>query len=98
MTLFGFAGWFLGEPRLVTFTDFYQLISRFLLTGGFLFAGIVTLVKRKRIKEFGSLVLSALTMGLVLAFNNATAFIRASLNKKHHWFCTPKIENRSIVK
>jgi hypothetical protein len=98
MTLFGFSGWFLGEPRLVNLTDFLDLVSRFLVTAGFIFAGLVTLVKRKQIKEFGHLVGATLTMGLVLAFSNGAAFFKALINGKLHWFCTPKIRNRSIVK
>ena len=97
MTLFGFAGWFLGEPRLLTMTDFLQLITRFLVTAGFILAGIVTLYKRDKIKEFWHFLFSAFTMGLLMAFWNGFAFTKATFNRKLHWFCTPKIANVEVI-
>jgi cellulose synthase/poly-beta-1,6-N-acetylglucosamine synthase-like glycosyltransferase len=97
MTLFGFAGWFLGEITLFTFADITELVARFLITAGFFFAGAITLLKRKQLNELGHLLLSVFTMGLLLAFTNAIAFTRAVFKKELHWFCTPKIANVGVV-
>jgi cellulose synthase/poly-beta-1,6-N-acetylglucosamine synthase-like glycosyltransferase len=97
MTVFGFAGWFLGELKLFTLVDFQVFWVRILLTAGFMFAGIVTLIKRKKMNEFFHLILSLFTMGLVLAVSNSIAFIKAALNQKLHWYCTPKIANTDVI-
>ncbi len=93
MTIFGLGGWALGEPRLVTFSDFIDFASKWAITAGFLSAGIVTLYKRKQLSETGQFILSITTMGLVLAVCNSIAFSRSVLNRKLHWFCTPKTAN-----
>ncbi|MBN2368272.1 glycosyltransferase [Candidatus Woesearchaeota archaeon] len=97
MTLFGFAGWFLGEPTLFNMMDFVDLLSRFAFTAGFLVMGIIALHKQRLLKEFGYLLLSSFTMGLILAVANTVAFTRAVFNKGLHWYCTPKIANESIM-
>jgi cellulose synthase/poly-beta-1,6-N-acetylglucosamine synthase-like glycosyltransferase len=98
MTFFGFGGWFLGEPSLMQLSDLLEFFSRFLFTAGFLFMGFLTLYRHKLLKEAGYLVVSAFTVGLVLAVSNSFAFIKAVLNQKLHWYCTPKIDNVQIVK
>jgi len=98
MTLFGFAGWFLGDPSLFNLHDIFTLVFRFLYTAGFIFMGIITLFKHKLAKETGYLVLSAFTVGLVLAISNSYALFRAFTNRKLHWYCTPKVENEGALK
>lgn len=98
MTFFGFAGWFLGELKLFTFSDFIQFWSKLFVTAGFLFTGLVTLYKRNRLNEAGYLILSAFTMGIVISVANAIAFSKATFNKKLHWFCTPKAANSDVIK
>lgn len=98
MTIFGFSGWFLGEPTLFKWQDILDLSVRMIYTAGFLLMGLITLIKLERTKEFGHLVMSAFTVGLVLAFSNSIAFSKAVLNKPLHWYCTPKVENTSVVK
>lgn len=96
MTLFGFAGWFLGEFELINVNEVVTLISRFIYTSGFIFMGAFALYKKKQLKEFPYLFLSALTMGLVLCIANSIAFFRAVSNKKLAWFCTPKAANNDF--
>lgn len=98
MTFFGFAGWFFGELKLLTFSDFIQLWSKIFMTGGFVFAAIIALYKRNRLNEFWYLVLSVFTMGLVIATSNAVAFTKAVFNKRLGWFCTPKVANVDVIK
>jgi cellulose synthase/poly-beta-1,6-N-acetylglucosamine synthase-like glycosyltransferase len=98
MTIFGFGGWFIGEPGLFNYRDFLVFLSRFLLTAGFLIMGIITLWKHKMMRDFPYLVLASFTMGLVLAIANSIAFFRAVANKKLHWFCTPKAANTTVVR
>lgn len=98
MTFFGFSMWFLGEPALFRFNDVLDLIIKILLTGGFLLMGFVTLFKHKLLKEVPYLIGAVFTVGLVLAAGNAYAFIKAILNQKLHWYCTPKIDNSSALK
>ena len=98
MTFFGFAGWFLGELKLFTFSDFIQFWSKLFVTAGFIFAGLVTLYKRNRLNEAKYLILSVFTMGIVISVANAIAFTKAVFNKKLHWFCTPKAANSDIIK
>jgi len=50
MTVFGFSGWFLGEPQLFNMQDVVTLLSRFLFTAGFLVMGILTLWKKRQKK------------------------------------------------
>jgi cellulose synthase (UDP-forming) len=97
MTIFGFMGWFFGEIKLFTLSDFLDFWFRILITGGFLVTGLVTLYKRKRVNEFGELILSVFTMGIVLSFSNAIAFTKAVFNKKLHWFCTAKVANVDVM-
>jgi len=98
MTIFGLSGWFFGELKLVTFSDLFQFWSKIFVTAGFLFTGIVTLYKRKKLSEMKYLILSIFTVGIVIAVSNSIAFIKALLNKKPRWFCTPKIANLDIIK
>ena len=97
MTFFGFAGWFTGEPSLFNFQDIFNFSARFLYTAGFLIMGAITLQKHGMIKEFRYLLATAFTVGIVLAVSNTVAFVKAALNKKLHWFCTPKIDNAKIA-
>jgi len=97
MTVFGFSGWFLGDPSLFDINDIADLISRFVYTAGFLIMGLIALWKLNKLKEFGHLVLSALTVGLVLAVANSIAFFRAVFNIGLHWYCTPKIANEDVA-
>ncbi len=98
MTIFGFGGWFFGEVKLFTMGDFMEFWARILMTAGFMFMGIITLVKRKRLEEFKYMVLSIFSMGIVMAFAMATAFSKAMFNRKLHWYCTPKIANADVMK
>ncbi len=97
MTIFGFVGWFVGEPQLFSLQDMVTLLSRFMLTAGFLFIGAATLIKRKIIKEFPQLLLSVFTLGLILAIANTVAFFKAAFNSELHWFCTVKDDNYEFV-
>ena len=96
MTIFGFTGWFLGEPSLFNISDLLNLLSRFAFTAGFLFMGIVALWKLGRLNEVKYLVLGAFTVGIVLAMANTIALTRAVFNKGLHWYCTPKAANVSV--
>ncbi|MBW2992579.1 glycosyltransferase [Candidatus Woesearchaeota archaeon] len=98
MTIFGFSGWFLGEPTLFNWQDTIDLFSRFMFTAGFLFMGAITLIKQNKLGEFGYLVASAFTVGLVLAVSNSMAFFKAIFNKPLHWYCTPKARNNTALK
>ena len=60
--------------------------------------GLVALIKLNRAREFKYLVLSAFTVGLVLAVANTIAFTLAVFNKGLHWHCTPKIANEEVLK
>jgi len=98
MTLFGFGGWFLGEIKLLTLSDFMVFWTRIGLTAGFLFMGLTTLIKRRKLNEIGYLLLTFFTIGLVIAASNSIAFTKAVFNRKLHWFCTPKIANEFAIK
>jgi len=94
----GFSGWFLGEIKLFTMGDFMEFWARILMTAGFMFMGITTLVKRKRLEELRYMIVSIFSMGIVMAFAMATAFSKAMFNRKLHWYCTPKIANADVMK
>ncbi|PIY60334.1 hypothetical protein COY95_02315, partial [Candidatus Woesearchaeota archaeon CG_4_10_14_0_8_um_filter_47_5] len=98
MTIFGLGGWFFGEPSLFNIQDIIDLFSRFLITAGFMVAGLITLKKRNRLEEVHYLILSSLTLGLVLSVANGIAFLRASANRGLGWFCTPKLANEEALK
>lgn len=97
MTLFGFAGWFLGELNLFTIHDFTKFALTFFYTSGFLFMGIIAMSRKNQLKELHFLLLSALTLGIVLSVANSIAFIRAVANKKLQWYCTPKKSNYDLI-
>jgi len=97
MTFFGLSGWFVGDPRLFMWSDLVEFFSRFAYTAGFFLMGGITLWKRNFIKEFPYFIYTAFTMGLVISVANSTAFFKAITNKKLHWFCTPKIDNRKVM-
>ncbi len=96
MTIFGFLGWFSGEPALFTFQDILTMAVRVLYTGGFLLMGIITLYKHEQLSELPYLVWSIVTVGIILAVANSFAFFKAALNKQLNWFCTPKTANKNI--
>jgi cellulose synthase/poly-beta-1,6-N-acetylglucosamine synthase-like glycosyltransferase len=98
MTFFGFAGWFLGDPTLLSLGDVVDLIAKSALTAGFIIMGAITLKKQKALKELPYMIISVFTVGVVLAAGNTYAFIKAILNKNLHWYCTPKNENENVVK
>ncbi|MBL7056121.1 glycosyltransferase [Candidatus Woesearchaeota archaeon] len=93
MTLFGFAGWFIGEPQIMTLSDVMDMTARIILTAGFLVIGTLTLYKKNILNEFPKFILSVLSIGIILAVANTVAFSRAIINKRLHWHCTPKVEN-----
>jgi len=97
MTFFGFAGWFLGDLKMFTFKDFANLLFTFTLTSGFLLMGLFVLYKRKQLKSFPYLIASTMSIGIVLSAANTVAIVRAMLNKKLGWFCTPKVANDKFV-
>jgi len=97
MTLFGMLGWFVGDPALFNPQDLFTMVSRFLLTAGFLAMGIITLYKQGRLKEFKYLLASTFTVGIILAFATTYAVIKAFFNSKLDWFCTPKTDNVKVV-
>ena len=97
MTVAGFSGWFLGELTLFVIGDFITLMTRLLLTAGFLVIGLAALQKSKLLKEFPYLILSVFTLGIVLAAANSVAFFKAISNKRLSWFCTTKEANEQFV-
>ncbi len=97
MTFFGFSGWFIGTPELFHLSDILEFMLQFMYTAGFLIIGAVALAMRKKLKELPYLVLGSMTVGLVLSFSNSYAFIRAVMNKRLHWTCTPKVDNTKFV-
>lgn len=97
MTIFGFAGWFLGEPTLFNFQDLITMVTRVILTAGFFFLGYVALRRLGRQNEIRQLVISGFTLGLVLAVANTVACFRAISNKKLGWYCTPKTDNSKAL-
>lgn len=97
MTIAGSAGWFLGEPTLFQFSDVVKLILTFVYTSGFLIIGAITLYRHKILKEFPKMALTAFTIGLILSVATTVAFIKATTNKKLHWYCTPKVDNDKII-
>ena len=97
MTIFGFAGWFIGEPTLFSFSDVVNLISRGIYTAGFISMGVFTLYKKRQLSELPYLVASAFTIGIILAVANTIAFFKAIANSKLGWYCTPKSANDGLV-
>ncbi|MBU0757595.1 MAG: glycosyltransferase [Nanoarchaeota archaeon] len=92
MTLFGFAGWFLGDPQLMKISDFAGFFTKFLFTAGFSIMGLITFYRLKILKEFPYLLLTGFTLSIVLAIANTVAVTKAALNFNSYWYCTPKTE------
>lgn len=97
MTIFGFSGWFLGEPALFNWFDLVDLVARILLTAGFFVLGFVTLWRHSLLAEFKYLAAGALTIGLILSVANSIALFKAVFNRRLHWFCTPKVDNAKAL-
>jgi cellulose synthase/poly-beta-1,6-N-acetylglucosamine synthase-like glycosyltransferase len=97
MSFAGLSGWFLGDPELLTIKDMIDVFLRVSITAGFIAIGGITLYKRKLFREFPYLLLSAFTLGLVLAVANSIAFTKAVFNMKLSWFCTVKEANAKFV-
>jgi len=97
MTLAGFGGWFLGDITLFSMNDFITLITKILLTAGFIVIGVTALHKNNLLKEFHYFILSIFTMGIILAVVNSIAFYKAAFNKQLFWFCTAKEANDEFV-
>ncbi|MDD9952977.1 MAG: glycosyltransferase [Candidatus Woesearchaeota archaeon] len=97
MTIFGFSGWFIGDPTLMQLQDVITLLGRFALTIGFLLIGSLTLYKQNMLGDIKYLLLGAFTVGLVLSVANTFALYKAFRNTKLGWFCTPKTDNTQLV-
>lgn len=97
MTIAGFSGWFLGDPKLFNLNDFLVMAMRFILTAGFIVIGAITLYRNKMLKEFPYMVFTSLTIGLVLAVANSVALFKAAFKKQLSWFCTPKEANTEFL-
>ena len=97
MTFFGFAGWFLGDIKLFSFSDIINFLIKFAYTSGFMVIGIVTLYRKRKLSKFPSFLLSGLTVGIITSVANSIAFTRAVANKRLHWFCTPKVANGTFI-
>ncbi len=94
MTLFGMFGWFLGEPTLMTISDVVGFMAKFGIALGYLLMGGIALYKQKLFaREFKHFVKSLFSIALVLLVSNTYAAIKAALNQKLPWYCTPKIGN-----
>jgi cellulose synthase/poly-beta-1,6-N-acetylglucosamine synthase-like glycosyltransferase len=97
MTVFGMLGWFVGEPRLFSLSEFWNMLSKFGYTAGFLTLGLFTFAKRKMLIEIRFLFYTVFSIGIILAIANSYALIMALFNKKLTWYCTPKKDNSVIV-
>ncbi len=98
MTIFGFAGWFLGDPKLFTLGDVITLVSRVLFTAGFFILGGVALHRWGELRqELKYLLLSGFSLGIILAVANSVAFVRAAAKKGLYWYCTPKSDNEKAL-
>ncbi len=97
MTIFGFVGWFVGEPSLFNMSDVATFFLRFFYTFGFLLMGGFMMYKRHMLNEYWYLVRGCFTVSIVLVFAIAYAAFKALFNQKLSWFCTPKIKNTDFV-
>ncbi len=98
MTISGMMGWFTGEPKLFSMSEFWILASKFVYTAGFILMGLVTFYKRNIMKEIKYLIYTAMSIGIVLAITNSYAFYKAITNQKLVWHCTPKNDNSTVIK
>mgnify|MGYP001045621057 CR=1 FL=1 len=96
MTFAGFSAWFFGDPALFNISDFVTLITRFLLTAGFIVIGTMALYKNRILSEFPYFVLSVFTLGIILSVANSIAFFKAAFDKQVSWFCTAKDANKLV--
>ena len=97
MTVFGFVGWFLGDPTLFTASDLITFAWKLAFTSGFLAVGMLALYKKKILGELPVFLFTSFTIGIILSVANTIAFARAVFNRKLHWFCTPKAKNIKFV-
>lgn len=102
MTLFGQIALLTAPPKPTGLEDMFNFIKNFVLTMGFLFMiWIAVAVKRgitssKNIK-IGKLILSAIPLGLYLAFFNMIAFFKGILGVPMTWHLTPKWGSINIL-
>ncbi len=104
MTIFGFMGWFFGAPELFGWQDIGIFAFKIIITAGFLVLALVMLLKAKRVREFPTLLLAAVSVSLILAVVNTYAIYRAVFHpqkplfssQKNSWICTPKSGNEEF--
>ncbi len=92
-----------GDLRIFSTGNPLDIPVKILLTFGFMFMGLVMLVKRNTKEEFPYFVAAAVSLGYVLNFALAIALYRAAFRKnrplfaqKTSWICTPKTGNQQF--
>jgi cellulose synthase/poly-beta-1,6-N-acetylglucosamine synthase-like glycosyltransferase len=81
------------DSKPLTFNDFVEFFSTFIITSGFLFVFIFS-AKIEKIKIND--IFLPLFLGLLNTLNNILFFFRAFLSKKFYWYRTPKIGNSRL--
>lgn len=106
MTVFGFLGWFFGDPHLFDAAEVIEFILKFVYTLGFLFLASVMLKKDKKFNELPHLIVGVFSVSIVLAVSNSVAVFKAIFMKdkplftkaKNSWIVTPKSGNADYLK
>ncbi|MFZ2088535.1 MAG: glycosyltransferase family 2 protein [Desulfobaccales bacterium] len=100
MTVSGLLASVTGLPQPFSLANLLELLTRAVLTSGFLLLGIVGLHKQKNYADYPYFLFTSLTLGLLLTGALTLALYRAVFHKNKplywkntSWICTPKHGN-----
>ena len=104
MTIAGSVAWLTGDPlRSFGIDDVRDILTKLLLTSGFLILGLAMLYKRDSLGEFPHFLIAAISLGCVLTCALFLAVYKAVFRKdrplfaqKTSWICTPKSGNEQF--
>lgn len=93
----GQLGWIITPPKPLTILDVINFLKIFLYTSGFIFLGAIALRRGGKFGDFIKLLAAAFVLGIILAFTNMIAFLKAITGRKEGWIRTPKMGSLSIL-
>ncbi|MFC2143623.1 glycosyltransferase [Candidatus Aenigmatarchaeota archaeon] len=96
--LFGTVSFITTTPAPIDVYNFTKDVSiNFVIASGFMIAGLVALVKNKKIRYCGTVVLAALTIGMVVSVSVSIGLFKAAIGKKMNWTMIEKVGNKTSI-
>lgn len=96
MTLSAIVNWFTGVPKPITLEDIRRFLWVFIITGGFLVSAFISLFREKKLNLIKDVLIGGVTVGVLVAFTNSIAVLRAIFGMDVGWVRTPKFGSLTV--